>query len=567
MENFALIAVVENLRPAVSDLVIRRVVQHQPNGFIFQTRSAKLSAFKVIAEMQNPALYASEARPPMESPSGDFLMVLRKHLTSAELIGFDKPLSERIVEFTFKTAVPSKELETMSLVLELLPNSPNIILLDAERRVLSSYLPITPQHGIGEYDVYAFPKTGDKLNLELLPPAGAAEWNDVTAESLVSRIAGIGPVFARELVFRQRKTGRHIVEEIRAMIDQVRAPSRAAWLYTELPLGHILEQNDLRRFQKAILSPVELESLARTHSSRVFANVLDAARFYVDELESRLLLEQAKMPVLRDMRQVAKRFAERESRLLREEKKYEEAGGLQKTAQMLTACGMAMEQHYESVKVTDYFGDKPRQIDVPLDAAVSLRENIDRMFKRYQKAGRGKSVVATQLREVRNRRASLDEQTKRLQAIKDWDTWLAIASKIPTRSESLHVPAVAVQSRRFRSLNIEGREILIGKGARENDDLTFNVAAPEDFWFHVADYSGSHVVVRNPAKDKELDESVLVKAAQLAAYFSQARNSSKVEVHYTKRKHCTKPRRAKPGLVRLLEFKSVKVEPKNWLTD
>ena len=72
-------------------------------------------------------------------------------------------------------------------------------------------------------------------------------------------------------------------------------------------------------------------------------------------------------------------------------------------------------------------------------------------------------------------------------------------------------------------------------------------------------------VVRNPGKEKDLDDSTLVKAAQLAAYFSQARNSSKVEVHYTKKKHVTKPRRAKPGLVRLLEFKTIKVEPKNWL--
>jgi predicted ribosome quality control (RQC) complex YloA/Tae2 family protein len=72
-------------------------------------------------------------------------------------------------------------------------------------------------------------------------------------------------------------------------------------------------------------------------------------------------------------------------------------------------------------------------------------------------------------------------------------------------------------------------------------------------------------VVRNPRKDRELEEPALVKAAQLAAYFSQARNSSKVEVHYTKRKHVVKPRRSKPGLVRLLEFKSIKVEPKNWL--
>src|SRR5438105_3587260 len=192
-------------------------------------------------------------------------MVLRKHLTSAELTGFSKPLSERIVEFNFKTAVPSKELETMSLILELLPNSPNIILLDAERRVLSSFLPITPQHGIGEYDTYAFPKTRDKLNLEALPEDGTPELDGVTPESLSSRIAGIGPVFARELGLRQRKSGRPLVKEIRAMIEQVQTPSRAAWLYTELPLGHILEQNDLRRLQKAILSPIELESLTRTH--------------------------------------------------------------------------------------------------------------------------------------------------------------------------------------------------------------------------------------------------------------------------------------------------------------
>jgi predicted ribosome quality control (RQC) complex YloA/Tae2 family protein len=494
-------------------------------------------------------------------------MVLRKHLTSAELTGFEKPLSERIVEFTFKTAVPTKELETMYLILELLPNSPNIILLDAERRVLSSFLPISPQHGIGEYDVYAFPKMGEKLDLANLP-AGGAEFNDLTPELMVSRIAGIGPVFARELAMRQRKTGRAMVEEIHAMIEQVRAPSRAAWLYTELPLGHILEQNDVRRLQQAILSPIELESLARTNSSRLFANILEAARFYFDELETRLLLDQAKMPVLRDMRQVAKRFADREQRLQREQAKYDEAEGLQKTAQMLTSSGQPMEQHYDSVKVTDYFGDKPRQIEVPLDTTLSLRENIDKMFKQYQKAVRGKSIIEKQLVEVRHRRATLDEQTKRLQAIKDWDTWLAIASKIASRSEQAPANVGAPgQARRFRTIKIDGREILIGKGARENDELTFDVAGPEDFWFHVADYSGSHVVVRNPGKDRDLDDTILVKAAQLAAFFSQARNSSKVEVHYTKRKHVTKPRRSKPGLVRLGEFKSVKVEPKNWLNE
>src|SRR5437773_7559039 len=223
MENFALIAIVENLRPAISDVIIRRVVQHQRNGFIFQTRSVRLPAFKVVADPQAPALYPSEARPPIETPGMDFLMVLRKHLTSAEVVSFTKPLSERIVEFVFKTAVPSRELETMSLILELLPNATNVILLDAERRILSSFLPITPQHGIGEYETYSCPKSGGKADLQHVLESGGAELCESTSDSLVAKVAGLGPVFAGELVYRQRKTGRTIVHLLRAMLDQLRA--------------------------------------------------------------------------------------------------------------------------------------------------------------------------------------------------------------------------------------------------------------------------------------------------------------------------------------------------------
>src|SRR6266446_5005580 len=186
MENFALIALVENLRPLMTDLIIRRVVQHQPNGFIFQTRSVKLPALKIAAEPQNPAMYPSETRPPVEAPAGDFLMVLRKHLTSAELVSFTKPLSERIVEFVFKTAVPTKELETMSLIFEMLPNAPNIILLDAARRVVSSFLPITPQHSLDEYETYSYPSSGTKTNLEQIIESGGRELNGLSAELLVS---------------------------------------------------------------------------------------------------------------------------------------------------------------------------------------------------------------------------------------------------------------------------------------------------------------------------------------------------------------------------------------------
>ena len=334
-------------------------------------------------------------------------------------------------------------------------------------------------------------------------------------------------------------------------------------------MGHVLEQNDLRLLERAIVSPIELQSLERSHSSRTFNTFLEAAQFYFDEMESRALLERAKLPVVRELRTASKRLADREKKLMREQKKYEEAGSLMKTAQMLTSSGMKMDQRYEAADVTDYNGDKPSAVRIDLDSAITLRENIDRMFKRHHKAGRGRLMVEKQLGDVRSRLAAATEQTRRLNAIRDWDTWLAIANRIQKEQDSSNPAGPAGTSsaprqKRFRSVIVDGREILVGRSSRENDELTFQMATPDDFWLHAGDYSGSHVVIRNPEREKDPPENVLTKAAQLAAYFSQARNSSKVEVHYTRRKHVSKPRKAKPGLVRLMEFKSIAVEPRNW---
>src|SRR5205807_5654993 len=107
----------------------------------------------------------------------------------------------------------------------------------------------------------------------------------------------------------------------------------------------------------------------------------------------------------------------------------------------------------------------------------------------------------------------------------------------------------------------DGFEILVGRAASDNDHLTFKVAKPHDLWLHAADYGGSHVVVRNSTR-KPVTHRTLIEAAQLAAYFSQAKKDPKVDVHYTERKFVSKPKGAKPGLVRLLRFKNITVEPK-----
>lgn len=119
----------------------------------------------------------------------------------------------------------------------------------------------------------------------------------------------------------------------------------------------------------------------------------------------------------------------------------------------------------------------------------------------------------------------------------------------------------------FRTEEFEDFRILIGKGAEENEELTFEVAAPDDFWLHVSGYSGSHVVILNPDRLTSLPRRVLERAAMLAAWHSKARGSKgKVEVHCCQVSDVSKPRGFRKGQVRLRDWKSIKVYARE-LTD
>lgn len=114
----------------------------------------------------------------------------------------------------------------------------------------------------------------------------------------------------------------------------------------------------------------------------------------------------------------------------------------------------------------------------------------------------------------------------------------------------------------FRSLMVDQFEVLIGKGDADNDRLTFKVATGADFWLHVANVPGSHVIIRNPDKVSEPPREVLERAAQLAAWHSKARDGGKVEVHWCRVADVSKPRGFAPGKVILKTFKSLRVYPR-----
>jgi predicted ribosome quality control (RQC) complex YloA/Tae2 family protein len=108
----------------------------------------------------------------------------------------------------------------------------------------------------------------------------------------------------------------------------------------------------------------------------------------------------------------------------------------------------------------------------------------------------------------------------------------------------------------------DGMIVLVGKTARDNDVLSLKLAAPRDFWFHVAGESGSHVVVRNPDKLAACPRETRRFAASLAAGYSKARRGGKTAVHMARAGDVGKSRGMAPGKVTLRRFSTVHAHPK-----
>jgi predicted ribosome quality control (RQC) complex YloA/Tae2 family protein len=205
---------------------------------------------------------------------------------------------------------------------------------------------------------------------------------------------------------------------------------------------------------------------------------------------------------------------------------------------------------------------------IPLPEGQRAEEAAQRWFHAAKRAERGLARVAELEEELRRQLRELEAK----EAAKAAGTLAPPARPVKPPSKQGRKPMEKADKRKdgradgkgraFRSVVAEGFEILIGKGDADNDQLTFKVAEPLDLWFHVANTPGSHVVIRNPERISELPRAVVERAAELAAFFSKARDGGKVEVHYCRAADVSKPRGFPAGKVMLKQWKSLRVYPK-----
>ncbi len=232
----------------------------------------------------------------------------------------------------------------------------------------------------------------------------------------------------------------------------------------------------------------------------------------------------------------------------------------------------AIPGNVKTVELYDFYRD--RQITVKLKPELNPQKNAERYYQKSKKHKSRVKHLEVRIEKLEEELAAFEEVESEFAALIPPEELEMKAkgfdhshNKAMQRFLKQHMkllqtgkPYLAEKKHPFQEFRQSGYTILVGKSAKQNDELTFRFSRKEDLWLHVRDAAGSHVVIRNPDQ-KPVSPEVVEYAASLAAYYSKRKQEQLVPVQYTERKYIRKVRQGAPGQVIVTREKVIMVEP------
>ena len=569
LDAICLRAVVGELEDALPGARIDKVQQPARDQIVLLVRGNK--RVLLSSNPNQPRIQLTEqlrdnpAQPPM------FCMLLRKHLVGARIESIEQPDLERVVILTLRVTDELGETGKRQLVLEAMGRRANLILLDADGRILDCLRRVAfeanSDRALQPGLFYHLPAPLDKLSLlsapdaalALLEEGGAAE--EPVDRWLVDHYAGISPLVARELVqraagttdarFGELNAGKRetLGREVRALAELLQSGA-----YTPTLLSRGGRPAD---FTYLNITQYGAETAVETRAS--FSSLLD--EFY--DLRERQELSARRGKELSHAATVARdRMARKSETLKREYAATQERDTLRLYGDLITANLYRMERGAASLTAENYYDEALPSVTIPLDPLLTPQQNAAKYYKRYNKAKSAEIHLREQIAKAEAERAYLESVLQELALSETEQEFGEIRRELQEtgylrRSKEKKELKRAFAPREYRSS--AGLRILVGRNNAQNDQLTLKKADKRDVWFHAQKIHGSHVILC--AAGREPDERSLTEAAMLAAYFSQAREGSNVPVDYTPVKYVKKPAGARPGMVIYETYRTLYVTP------
>ena len=572
LDAICLRAVLHELRPQLIGARIDKVQQPARDQIVLLLRGnlrllLNAGANQPRIQLTN-ILRDNPAQPPM------FCMLLRKHLVGARVLSIEQPDLERMVILTLQCTDEFGEISQKQLVLECMGRRSNLVLLDAQGRIVECLrrvdadLSATRQLLPGLF--YHLPTPLDKLSLlsqeedslALAQRGGDAE--QAVDKWVLDHYTGISPLIAREFAFR---AGHETDVRFGALNDAQRGAlvqefSDTANAVKEDNYMPVILYRDGKPVDFTYRPIAQYGAETQVETRESFSQMLD--EFY-DARERQELSARRGRELTHAVTVARDRMARKAENLKHDYAATQKRDEFRLRGDLITANLYRMKGGERVLQAENYYEDGRPLIDIPLDPLLTPQQNAAKNYKQYNKLKTAEFHLREQIEKAENERAYLESVLQELSQAETEQEFNEIRRELQEtnyirKSSGKKELKRAFAPRTFKTSS--GLEVLVGRSNVQNDQLT-KKADKRDYWFHTQHIHGSHVILRcaglTPG-DEDLRE-----AAMLASYFSQAKESSSVPVDYCPVKFVKKPAGARPGMVTYDNYRTLYVTPEEGL--
>ncbi|MGN1267836.1 MAG: NFACT family protein [Dorea sp.] len=508
----------------------------------------------ISASASLPLIYLTDENKPSPMTAPNFCMLLRKHIGNGRIVGISQPKLERIIHFDIEHLDELGDLCKKRLIVEIMGKHSNIIFCDDKGMIIDSIKHV-PAHMSSIREVlpgrdYFIPDTMEKLDpLTVIRKDFIKAIQDKPAaisKAIYTSFTGISPVVAEEICYlsgiESGMTARDFSEDL------------LTHLYKQF--CYYMENVKSGNFAPVIYydgeTPKEFGALHLSHfegyGQKDFPSISYVLSNYyaVKNTITRIRQKGA------DLRHVVQTALERNRKKYdlqtKQLKDTENRDKYKVYGELINAYGYGMENGSKELECLNYYTNE--NCKIPLDPTLSPQENSQKYFAKYNKQKRTFEALSELIHETAEDIEYLESISNALDIALSEDDLAQIKEELMQTGyvrRKFTKKRVKLTSKPMHYISSDGYHMYVGKNNLQNDELTFNFANGNDWWFHAKGTAGSHVIVKT--NGDELPDNTFEEAGRLAAFYSKNRGNDKVEIDYIEKKHVKKPNGAKPGFV------------------
>lgn len=542
-------SLLQNLVPTLVESRLSKIYQPFDQDLIFVFRK-KRKNYKLLisANAQYPRIYLTEQNIANPDKAPIFVMVLRKYLEGSVLQSIEQIGLNRIINFHFSNRNELGDEIELVLSVELMGRHSNVILYNQkDNHIIDLLKRINPDENRARILLpkakYELPPLKPGINgLTLSEADFKQKISNTAAVDLVKRMDGLDKDDRNELLgyleddysYSSFKTFYNQFDNPRAFV--LKTPANRKKIFCYLPYHLNLE--------KESSNPDINKGLDEFYEYQ-------ANRDWVKQRAG-----QAERVVTNEQKKLSKKI-----------KKLQKQLNLAENSESYRIKGEILNAHLNQVKpgmtkveLPNYY-ENNASIEIKLDPALSPARNAQKYFTKYKKLRDSIKHVKEQIKIAQDNLQYFDSIQTAIDNADPQDIDQITDELI--NQGYIHKQKKNKRKKKITERNLNefelssGKHVLVGKNNYQNDWLTLKKANKSDYWFHVKNMPGSHVILRD---DQPTDQDIK-EAAEIAAFFSKGKDSAHVQVDYVKDKRVKKPNGAKPGFVIYTGQNSIEVTP------